>query len=62
MLTEALSIRQQQRGKSHPAIAESMLRQAALCIAQKRCTEALALNRETLAITHHIYPQPPLSQ
>jgi hypothetical protein len=57
MLSESLSLRQTQFGKSHPSTADSLLRLSALRIAQKRCGEAVPLSREALAIARRFLPE-----
>jgi len=56
MLTESLSLRQAQFGKSHPVVAGSLLGMAALRMAQKRCGDAVPLSREALGSAREFLP------
>jgi tetratricopeptide (TPR) repeat protein len=56
MLTESVAIRQAQFGRSHPLVAESLVRLAELRLAQKHCDEAVPLSRESLAIARQFLP------
>ena len=56
MLTESLTLRQEQFGRNHPVTAESLLNLAALRIAQKRGDEAVSLSREALGTIRQCPP------
>jgi hypothetical protein len=48
MLTESLTLRQEQFGRNHPVTAESLLNLAALRIAQKRGDEVVSYRAKLL--------------
>ena len=57
MLTESLTLRQEQFGRNHPVTAESLLNLAALRIAQKRGDEVVSLSREALGTIRQCLPE-----